>query len=288
MAVITLRILSAIVVSILVTPMLTYSQMPKHVDTLDYYIFQLMSYLEDSCEIDGKIYSPEICNKISATFSNYDHLVSDNFSLKDIRFTRYRLPNGTIEHTQYEIDPDLAPFGEYLNYYPSGQVKSKWYFQEPNTFFDNYGIMEGAWLYFNTSGDTVGVKRFKDGLAHGKWTILLNDTSWVDKEFENGFSEGTWTVHRLKRGGETNRPYEYHKGFYHSIYICDETFETHLDMDENIFQTEGIIEVDSIEYAEKGRYIMNGKFYVVRDGIRIGLKEFKNGELVQNIKFDYR
>ncbi len=144
--------------------------------------------------------------------------------------------------------------------------------------------MEGAWLYFNTDGDTLGVKRFKDGLAHGKWTILLNDSSWVQKEFENGFSEGLWAV----QGGRTSRPYAYHKGFYHSTYICDENFETQLDMDEHIFQKEGIIEVDSIENADKGRYIVNGKFYVVRDGIRIALKEFKNGELVQNIKFDYR
>ncbi len=279
-----MRILSAIVVSILVTPTLTYSQMPKHVDTLDYYIFQLMSYLEDSCEIDGKIYSPEICDKISATSSNYNHLVNDNFSLKDIRFTRYRLPNGTIEHTQYEIDPDLAPFGEYINYYPSGQVKSKWYFQEPNTLFDNYGIMEGAWLYFNKEGDTIGVKRFKDGLADGKWTIINNDSSVVQKAFKNGFSDGQWSV----EGGTSSRPYTFHNGFYHSIYICEENFATHLDMDEHIFQHEGVLEIDSIEYAEKGRYIMNGKFYVVRDGIRIGLKEFKNGELVQNIKFDYR
>jgi antitoxin component YwqK of YwqJK toxin-antitoxin module len=279
-----MRTLSAIMVLVLVATIPTYSQMPKHVDTLDYYIFSHMSYLEDSCEIDGKIYSPEICDRISATSSNYDHLDIDNFSAKDMRFTRYRWPNGTIEHTQYEIDPDLAPFGEYINYYPSGQVRSKWYFQEPNALFNNNGIMEGAWLYFNTDGDTLGVKRFKDGLAHGKWTILLNDSSWVQKEFENGFSEGLWTV----QGGKTSRPYAYHNGFYHSTYICDENFETQLDMDEHIFQKEGVLEVDSIEYAEKGRYIMNGKFYVVRDGIRIGLKEFKNGELVQNVKFDYR
>lgn len=272
----------------LVTTTLSFSQMPKHVDTLDYYIFSSMQDLDGQCEIDGKIYPKEICDRIYATQSDYSHLDYDNITVKDIRFTRYRLPNGTIEHTQYEIDPDLAPFGEYINYYPSGQVKSKWYFQEPNTSLSNEGIMEGVWLYFNTDGDTIGSKRFHNGLAHGKWTIILSDTTWVVKEFKNGFSEGLWNVHRIEGSSVTGRPYAYHNGFYHSTYICNESFETYLDTDEHIFQIEGILEVDSIEYADNRQYIRNGKFFVLRDGIRIAMKEFKNGELVQNIKFDYR
>jgi hypothetical protein len=283
-----MRTLGAVIFLVLVTATLAFSQIPKHVDTLDYYVFVTMQNLETSCDIDGEIYPKELCDRIVSTLSNYNHRDSDNITLEDIRFTRYRLPNGTIEHTQYEVDPEIAPFGEYINYYPGGQVKSKWYFQEPNSSLSNEGVMEGVWLYFNTTGDTIGSKRFHNGLAHGKWTIILSDTTWVVKEFKNGFSEGLWTVHRIEGGHEMSRPYAYHNGFYHSTYVCNESFETYLDMDEHIFQKEGILEVDSIEYADNRQYIKNGKFFVLRDGIRIAVKEFSDGELVENIKFDYR
>jgi len=283
-----MRTLWIVIFLVLVITSLTFSQIPRRVDTLDYYIFDTMQNMEDSCDIDGKVYPKKLCDKIISTLSGFTHIEYGNITLKDIRFARYRLPDETIEHTQYEVDPDLAPFGEYTNYYPSGQVKSKWHFQEPNTSLSNEGIMEGVWLYFNTDGDTIGSKRFKNGLAHGKWTIILNDTTWVVKEFKNGFSEGLWNVHRIEGGHETGRPYAYHNGFYHSTYICDESFETYLDMDEHIFQKEGTLVVDSIEYAHNRRYIKNGKFFILRDGIRIGMKEFKDGELVQNVKFDYR
>lgn len=261
-------------------------------DTVDYYIFSSMQPWgkKDSCKIDNKVYPKEDCYRINEAdaFSHYDSTYYDNFSPRDIDFVRYKYPSGIIEHTEYSFALEIGPFDEYINYYPTRQVKSKWYFQQPDDSLSNYGIMEGLWLYFNTDGDTIGVKRFKNGLAHGKWTTLINDTTWVIKEFKNGFSEGLWSVHRIKNGSETYRPYPFHNGFYHSTYICNENFETFLDKDEHIYQREGTIIVEKIEYADNRQYIKNGKFYIIRDGIRIGLKEFKDGELIKNIKYDYR
>lgn len=272
------------------TTTMMFSQISQQLDTVDYYIFGSMQDYGDSCKIDYKFYPKQDCDRIKEAdaFSQYESIHDDNFSPKDIDFLRYKHPNGVIEHTEYSFALEIGPFDEYINYYPNGQVKSEWHFQKPDDSLSNYGIMEGLWLYFNSEGDTIGTKRFKNGLAHGKWTTLINDTTWVIKEFKDGFSEGFWSVHRIKNGSEIYRPYPFHNGFYHSTNICDENFETFLDTDEHIYQKEGTIIVEKIEYADDRRYIKNGKFYIIRDGIRIGLKEFKDGELITNIKYDYR
>lgn len=276
------------ILTLFVTTTMTFSQLPYQVDTFDRYIFGTMTNWKDSCKIDSKVYPKVDCDRINKAVSNYDNFHNDNTTIKSIRFTRYRTPDGTIKYTCYEVDPDLGPFREYTNYYPNGQIKSKWQFQKPNDSLNNAGIMEGLWLYFDTDGDTIGVKQFKNGLAHGKWTTLIDDSTWVIKEFKDGFSEGLWSVFKIRNGSQIYRPYPFHNGIYHSTYICDENFETFLDTDEHIYQKEGTIVVDKIEYADDRLYIKNGKFYITRDGIRIGLKEFKDGELITNVKYDYR
>ena len=280
---------------------LAFSQMPKQVDTVDYYIFGSMESLKKgSCKIDNKIYSKEDCTRIrnADVYSHYESEDYDNPTPKDLDFVRHKYPNGVVEHTEYSFVLEIGPFGEYTNYFSNGQVKSKWYFQEPNDSLTNYGIMEGKWLYFNQSGDTIGIKRFKDGMAHGVWYAQINDSAYVLREYKNGFSDGEWSYRKITKDGSLSyRPYPYHKGFYSSIYVCQDSFESFLDLDENIYQDEGWEIIQKIEYGKKEKtyypkqylsYIISGKFYVIIDGIYTGMKEFKDGELIRKIEYDYR
>jgi|GEM_PF-5408149 len=261
----------------------SFSQWNKNVDTVDYYMYSSLSLSNRVYSVDGKPISKEEYNKLSQSNDAYE-------TIKGIRFVKHKDINGVLKFTSYEQDQEIGPFGEYRNYYKNGNIKSIWQFQIPNDSMTNSNVPERLWVYLNNDGDTIGFKQYKNGLANGKWFARVNDSTYVIKEFKNGLSDGFWSVHRItKDGGKIHRPYAYHNGFYHSTYICNENFETFIDKDDNVhsYQKEWI-EIKKIEFGENRTYIKNGEFYITRDGIIIGRKEYKDGELIKNIKYDYR
>ena len=272
-------------------PIEGFSQIPEKMDTNYSYIFNTKVYLDNGdCILDDKVYPKEICNELEKSF---DYLFFDttidynNLSVNDIKFIRYIYPNKVLKHTQYQVDPELGPFGEYINYYTNGKVKSIWHFEEPNDSLTNYGVMTGDWWYFNEKGDTVGVKRFKNDMAHGKWVAWLGDTIRIVREYKNGLSHGVWNVDHYTKYSSSTRPYIYHNGFYSTTYGCNEVFESFLDIDENVYEKYRTINYKGFKYGKSGN-IEVGKFQIVRDGIITEMKEFKEGNLVKHIKYDYK
>ncbi len=273
-----------IILALLVFGLTGYAQVNLKIDTVDYYMFSSLSHSNGIYSVDGKQITKDEYLKLSKANNEYDK------SIKGIRFVRNRTHNGLLKFTTYEMDQEIGPFGEYINYYENGNVKSIWQFQLPNDSMTNFNTPEGLWVYFNNDGDTIGFKQYKNGLANGKWYARVSDSTYIIKEFKDGFSDGFWSVHRMDEGGgKYHRPYAYHKGFYHSTYTHNENFETFIDKGENVYPYQrGWIEIKKIEYGENRAYINNGEFYILKDGIIIGRKEYKDGELIKNVKYDYR
>jgi antitoxin component YwqK of YwqJK toxin-antitoxin module len=253
-------------------------------DTVDRYLYGSLGQYNGGYFFDLTPISEEKYDQITRADSIYD-------KANGLRFVRYRDINDIIKSTQFEFDPENGPYGEYFSYNDNGNVKVHGFYQLPNKYASNPYIIDSSWTYFDDAGNLIGTKKYKNGLAHGKWIIFnIKDSTKVEKEFDKGFSNGKWMFYKQNNLAILGFPCTFHNGFKNNIYSHSEgSFETELDTKDHIYSLDKAIEIKKIKYHNKNylSYIVKGKYYIVRDGIIIEMKEFKNGKLVKRIQYDY-
>lgn len=249
----------------------------------------------------------------SSLFTKIDGKLSSNKKLKNIQRLDSIWESDTVLRCTvlmnlkseklkiyYDKGIETSYFGEYKEFYKNGKIKIHGYYTNPpkiETYSDSIHTVnsmsypDSVWTFYSEKGKKLFEKRYKEGIAHGTWFKFDNrERKVIEKSFLNGKSNGIWWNYSYK--GKNSR-LGYAQDFYNGVQIgnCNQcTFEFD---SENIDLKVGSIyplKVDQNSVCSRASEIIleSGKFYFIDDGIITRMREFKNQEIINDIKYDYR
>jgi antitoxin component YwqK of YwqJK toxin-antitoxin module len=259
----------------------------QSIDTMEYYLIENIGKGSEGYWVNGKNVTEEEylrCEALEA--HNMAFFQSDT----KLHYMIYKTIDGAVTSTQYQVDVENGPYGEYTCYYANGRVKVHGFYEMPNDSMSNPCKIDSTWTYYDETGVVIATKRYKNGLAHGKWNLYDPSTKKrVEKEFLHGFSNGTWTAGYYLDYYYEGQTCQFRNGFKHISYPFEYSFEMELDKKKYLHSCDNPVIIKPITYAndKTQTYIAEGKFYIIRDGIIIELVEYQKGELVKRIQYDH-